>query len=324
MRVPVVVLTGFLGSGKTTLLNQLLRDAQARGAKLGVIVNELGAIDIDGALLSAGGATPRRIDLPGGCVCCVLTGDLESTLIDLVATTPGLEAIVLETTGVAEPLPIAWALERAPVAERVRLASIVTLVDASTFVAALDVSDSVRAQVVNADAILVTKLDVATDFEQEAVRAALAELAPDTVTRFADGAAHAVWLAELLVDPPVPASRPAASPHVHDDACRHLDGHAHGIDSVWVSIDRVLDLEELEEALAELPANYVRIKGILQAVDGRDGDGETVRRIAVHRVGRRVSSEVLAGEDREPGRMVALGPGVNRDALIGCLERATR
>src|SRR5688500_8357479 len=96
MRVPLLVLTGFLGAGKTTLLNALLarRAARDETGKLGVIVNELGEIGIDGALL--GGNTSRQIELPGGCVCCVLGDDLDRTLVDLVTAHPGLEAIVLE------------------------------------------------------------------------------------------------------------------------------------------------------------------------------------------------------------------------------------
>src|SRR6185503_19916744 len=105
----------FLGAGKTTLLIRLLANRAARGEtrKLGVIVNELGEVGIDGALLDSDAA--RQIELPGGCVCCVLGDELDTTVIDLVTANPDLDAIVLETTGVAEPLPIAWALAREPV-----------------------------------------------------------------------------------------------------------------------------------------------------------------------------------------------------------------
>ena len=111
MTVPLVVLTGFLGSGKTTLVNHILARRAARGEtdKLGIVVNELGAVGIDGALM--GGQGVRQVELPGGCVCCVLGDELDTTLIEMVDANP-LSAILLETTGVAEPLPIARAVRR--------------------------------------------------------------------------------------------------------------------------------------------------------------------------------------------------------------------
>lgn len=328
MRVPLVILTGFLGSGKTTLLNRLLAlRAQGGGTgKLGVIVNELGEVGIDGALL--GGASTRQIELPGGCVCCVLGDDLDKTLLELVDANPELEAIVLETTGVAEPLPIAWALRREPVAGRVRLAAVVTLVDAANFVASRSVSVAVDAQVAYADVVLITKEQLATDRDIAAAVSAVAELAPRALVRHGTTDLHATWLEQTLADPAVPAAPPIDQPparpggqpsgHVHDENCRHSDHTAgpgvHGIDSVWTPVPAPIDLEELEDQLAELPGNYVRIKGIVPTADGSWA--------VVHRVGLRVSSEPVGPPESQQGRIVALGPGVSREALTACITAA--
>ncbi len=317
MRVPLVLLTGFLGAGKTTLLNRLLANRAARGAtgKLGVIVNELGEIGIDGALLDSEAA--RQIELPGGCVCCVLSDDLDKTVLDLVASNPGMEAIVLETTGVAEPLPIAWALARDPVREVVRLAAVVTLVDATNFRASRGVSVAVDAQVAYADVLLVTKAELAGEADTRATIDAAQAIAPRAQILQGSTDEHVTWLEQVLADPDV-EHVPSGEPHVHDETCRHPDMHVHGVDSTWLNVEGRIDLEELEDQLAELPANYVRIKGIV-----RDADDTWS---AVHRVGLRVSSEPLPRQPEdivgENGRIVALGQHVEREKLAICLRAA--
>jgi G3E family GTPase len=309
VRVPLVIVTGFLGAGKTTLVNRLLARRKARGEirKLGVIVNELGAIGIDGSLLA--GDAARQIELPGGCVCCVLGDELDKTLIELVDRNPDLDAIVLETTGVAEPLPIAWAVARTPVSERVRLAAVVTLVDATHFLASRGVSVAVDAQVAYADVLLVTKAEIAGDIEAAAAVEIARGLAPRAEVRSGTTEEHAAWLEGILKDPEIE--------HDHEHAHEHAHDHTHDIDisSIAVEVAGELDVAELEDQLAELPASYVRIKGIVR---GRDGW------YAVHRVGLRVSSEPIVRPADEQGRLVALGHELDRDALVDCVTAAQR
>jgi G3E family GTPase len=315
VRVPLVVITGFLGAGKTTLVNRLLANRAARDAKgkLGVIVNELGEVGIDGALL-ANEAT-RQIELPGGCVCCVLGDELDQTLIDLVANNPGLEAIVLETTGVAEPLPIAWAVRRDPVQQQVRLALVATLVDATNFRASRGVSVAVDAQVAYADVLLVTKAELAGEGESATAIEAARALAPQAQILRGTTEEHARWLEDVLADPDL--EHVPADQHVHDEHCRQPDS-AHGVDSTWVRVEHPVDLEELEDQLADLPANYVRIKGIVRA---SENDWSVI-----HRVGLRVSSEPFVRKPDdifgENGRIVALGTDLDAEKLANCLHAA--
>jgi G3E family GTPase len=319
-RTPVIVVTGFLGSGKTTLLNRVLRRraARAAGGTIAMIVNELGLVGIDGDLLAGG---PRQVELPGGCVCCVLGDALDRTVVDLIATNPDLDAIVLETTGVAEPLPIMWAFERAPLATVARLAVVVTLVDATAFASSRPLSPAVDEQVRHADVIIVTKGELVPDAERTAVLQLVSQLAPQAPVVEGDVDVAATWLEDAIADVDL---QPRRVPAVEEIGHGHGHGHGdlHGIDSVWIPIPELLDLEELEDQLAALPGNYVRIKGIARAVDGRVGEAgaRLPRWVAFHRVGLRVSSEPLARPSS--GRVVALGRGVERAPLAACIAAA--
>jgi len=209
------------------------------------------------------------------------------------------------------------------VARHVLLAAVVTLVDATSFIATRPISASVDAQVAYADVLLVTKAELATDpSDVDRAESVARGLAPRALVRHGTTEDHTAWLEALLTDPPlarqVPQPDGQVIDHLHGDDCRHLDSPAaHGIDSVWLSVDHPVDVEELEDQLAELPPNYVRIKGIVQT-DGHDA----ARWIAVHRVGPRVSSEPIEPGEPQQARIVALGPGVAVADLARCVEAA--
>jgi G3E family GTPase len=128
--IPVTLLSGFLGTGKTTLLNHLL--TQPTGLRLGVIVNDLSAVNIDAALVRPTGR--EIIELSNGCICCTLRDELVAEVIRLSAA-GGLDALVIESTGVSEPLPVAqgFVLGGEEIRGAARIDTLVTLVDASTF-----------------------------------------------------------------------------------------------------------------------------------------------------------------------------------------------
>jgi G3E family GTPase len=343
--VPVVLLTGFLGSGKTTLLNRMLahrREQPAQRGKLAVLVNELGSVGIDASLLPAGAA--RQVELSGGCICCSLDENLSASLISLLDSEPEVEWVLIETTGVAEPLPIIWTLTTAAMSERIRLAAVVTVVDALEHQRHRPLAQSVDAQVEHADILVVSKRDA---LPAERVDATLAELVAELrrqnrtagvlVESSPAESAATLWQllsdaqADTALDPGVPAhkqhnhtsmSGPAL---VHSPAPAHAQGHPHhhSFEAVAVPIEGTLDFEELTSQLEALPADYIRIKGICWAVDLETGSPEPTL-IAFHRVGARVSAEPLgeqAARDAQP-RVVALGVGIDPARLAACVRAA--
>jgi G3E family GTPase len=181
VRIPVVVLTGFLGSGKTTLLNRMLADPQF--ADSAVIINEFGAISIDHLLV----ATPREnmYVLESGCVCCTVQGDLVDTLAGLLRRrgmegVPAFRRVLVETTGLADPIPILEVLAaHAAIPVYFALHSVVTLVDGVNALEQLRDFRESRRQVAVADRILISKTDLADAQTLAALTLKLDELNAD-------------------------------------------------------------------------------------------------------------------------------------------------
>jgi G3E family GTPase len=172
---PVNIITGFLGSGKTTLLQRLLRSREL--CDVAVLVNEFGEVGLDHHLLQ--GVAESTLLLENGCVCCAVRGDLQKALRDLLSRrtrgdVPHFRRVVIETSGLADPAPIAYTLlSEAVLRHHFRLSGIVTTIDAVNGAAQLDSFTEAVKQVSMADRLVVTKTDLADDASVAALCARL-------------------------------------------------------------------------------------------------------------------------------------------------------
>jgi len=284
--IPVTVLTGYLGAGKTTLLNRIL--TEDHGRRYAVIVNEFGEIGIDGDLVV--GVDEEIFEMNNGCICCTVRGDLIRILQGLMkrqaSAARGFDAIIVETTGLADPGPVAQTFfVDEDVKARTRLDSITTLVDAAHVIATLDDSREAREQVAFADQIILNKTDLVDEAALAAIEARLRRLNPMARihrARRADAPLAAILgqgafdLGRIVALEPEflnPAHGEAG--HVHDEACEEQGhdhghgGHDHGDDIAGVSLqtDRPMHADKitrwLNDLLAAQGADILRAKGIV-------------------------------------------------------------
>jgi G3E family GTPase len=307
-RLPVTIATGFLGSGKTTLVNHILANQQ--GVRTAVIVNDLADVNIDADLIVL--EDEGLVELANGCICCSLNTDFIEAVFRIMRRRDDLDYLMVETTGVADPLPVALTFLRTELRDLVRLDSIVTVVDAENF--ALDRFDSaaVRNQLVYGDVVLVNKCDLVGAERLHQLEDVIAGVAPGA--RILRTTRCEVPLALVLSVGLFQSDRffNRATAHAATGNSHHHVA-ADGFDWVSFQSNRPFAVHRFQKFLETLPDNVYRGKGLLWIA-------ENGKRYVFHLVAKRFSIDEGTGGDAETNKLVLIGRNLERARLRQELE----
>ncbi|WP_437097678.1 CobW family GTP-binding protein [Streptomyces flavidovirens] len=326
-QIPVIILAGFLGSGKTTFLNHLL--AQSRGTRIGAIVNDFGAIEID-AMAVAGQLGDSTVSLGNGCLCCAVdASELDEYLEKLTRPAARLDVIVIEASGLAEPQELVRMI-LASENERIVYGGLAEVVDAAEFDATRERHPELDRHLAIADLVVLNKTDRVGEERLGRVLDTVAGLSGDTaVVRASYGRIDP----ELLFDPVVrPDAEEKARQLSFDDLRSEEEaydcdgGHLHATyESVSFTSDVPMDPRRLMEFLDTRPEGLYRIKGYVDF-----GTADVRNRYGVHAVGRflRFYPEPWGRDEPRITRLVLIGSGTDTEALgkelAACREDGAR
>ncbi len=329
--LPVTIITGFLGSGKTTLLNHILSNQQ--GMRTAVLVNEFGEINIDSALIVS--SEEDMVELSNGCMCCTVRDDIADTVLQLMERMSRIDYLVVETTGLADPLPIALTFLGPELRHLTRLDSIVTLVDSTNFAPDLFQSEIAYSQIAYGDMILLNKTDLAEETELSRLEQRIRDIKEDArILRTKKSEVPLSLLLDTsLFQPTTLPDHDHDHSHDHHDHDHHDHDHSHdhhdhdhhdhdhhdhltieGFNSLSFESDRPFRLEAFQDFLNDMTDAVFRAKGLLWFE-------ESAERYIFHLSGRRYTLD----SDEWPGQpkiqLVFIGKNLDTELIRKSLER---
>ena len=327
-RLPVTVITGFLGSGKTTLIKHILTNQH--GLCTAVIVNELSEIGIDSDLIVS--ASDNMVELENGC--CSINNDFLDAIFRILNRDRRVDYLVVETSGVSDPLPVVLTFLRSELRDRLRVESIITVADAASFCLDRFDSKAARSQLCHGDVILLNKCDLVGAERLRTLEEAIRMLKPQarivrtTQCRVALPRILSVGLFQsdrFFADPGAARGCDQELDSSHESEQQHA-GHRHttnhlaadGFEALSFQSERPFAVQRFQDFLERLPDNVYRGKGMLWIA-------ESDKRYVFHLVAKRFSLDEDGRQRQARNKLVLIGrnldPALLRSQLEACLTR---